>query len=349
MGYNFLIYGATGYTGKLAARLAKEKGLNPLLSGRDEEKLRAVAEPLGFDYVVASLNNETQLDAAIADVQAVLHIAGPFSATSQPMFEACLRTKTHYIDITGEIDVFESLYHQKAKAKAAGIMVMSGAGFDVVPTDCVAAYLKDKLPDAVSLKLYIQGLERPTRGTYKTIMESIDQMVRVRHSREIVALSKPKVKFVDFGDGEVECLTTSWADVSAAYYTTGIPNIEVYFKVMQGMKLGFSISRYGGWFLKSNFIQRSIKKRIDKYPEGPSDKYRANHRSVIIGEVEDQSGAASRVKITTCEGYTFTAHSCIGIANKVANGDFIPGFHTPAGHFGPDLVLEFGEVSREDL
>jgi short subunit dehydrogenase-like uncharacterized protein len=151
----FLIYGATGFTGKLTARTATEKGLRPILAGRNEAKLKAIAQPLGLQYRVFDLSDAAAIDAALGQVDAVLHIAGPFSATSKPMADACLRTGTHYLDITGEIDVFEALAQRDEEARKAGIMLLPGAGFDVVPSDCLALHLKQKLPDATDLKIYL--------------------------------------------------------------------------------------------------------------------------------------------------------------------------------------------------
>ena len=178
----FLIYGATGYTGKLTARTAKDKGLKPILAGRNEAKLKAVAEPLGFQYRAFDLSERAKLDAALGEVDVVLHIAGPFSATSKPMADACLRTGTHYLDITGEIDVFEALAARDAEAKAAGVMLLPGVGFDVVPSDCLAAHLKRRLPDAVDLKIYIGGLNALSHGTAKSMVEVVAKGVRVRRA-----------------------------------------------------------------------------------------------------------------------------------------------------------------------
>ena len=167
----FLIYGATGYTGKLAARTAKEKGLEPILAGRNEAKLKALAEPLGFQYRAFDLSDKAKLDKALGEVDAVLHTAGPFSATSKPMADACLRTRTHYLDITGEIDVFEALAARNAEATKAGVMLLPGVGFDVVPSDCLAAHLKRRLPSATSLSLGIKSASRMSRGTALTVIE----------------------------------------------------------------------------------------------------------------------------------------------------------------------------------
>src|SRR5436305_11305136 len=103
---NFLIYGANGYTGELITRFAVEQGLRPILAGRRADATRMVAAKYGLDHRVFWLDDASQLESALGEVTAVLHCAGPFSLTSRPMVEACLRSGTHYMDITGEIAVF---------------------------------------------------------------------------------------------------------------------------------------------------------------------------------------------------------------------------------------------------
>ena len=199
MSHQFMIYGATGYTGKLVARTAKQKGLAPLLSGRNPEKLKRIAQETGFEHQAIDLSDAAALDAGLAQVDVVLHIAGPFSHTSRPMVDACLRTGTHYLDITGEIDVFEACAARSAEAKEKGVMLMPGVGFDVVPSDCLAAHMKRRMPDAVKLTLALSGLNSASRGTAKTGVESISLGTRVRRGGKIVSVSEPIVETFDFG------------------------------------------------------------------------------------------------------------------------------------------------------
>jgi short subunit dehydrogenase-like uncharacterized protein len=162
-----LIYGATGYTGRLIAKAASDRGARPVLAGRNLEKVKRVAEPLGLSARAFDLGDPARVDAAIKDVAVVLCAAGPFSATSRPMADACLRNRVHYLDITGEIDVFEALAARDAEAKARGVMLLPGVGFDVAPSDCLAAHLKRRLPDANDLRLYLRP-RNMSRGTAKT-------------------------------------------------------------------------------------------------------------------------------------------------------------------------------------
>src|SRR5512134_2190762 len=148
---NFLIYGSYGYTGQLIVERALKVGLRPILAGRSEKKLRAQAEQTSLDCRAFSLNDTAKLDSALLEVDAVLHCAGPFVHTFRQMAEACLRTRRHYVDISGEIEGFEALAAMGEEAKRAGVMLLPGGGFDVVPSDCLSAYVAGKLPSATHL------------------------------------------------------------------------------------------------------------------------------------------------------------------------------------------------------
>jgi short subunit dehydrogenase-like uncharacterized protein len=113
-----LIYGATGYTGKLIAKAAADAGARPILAGCTLAKVNTVAGPLGLKARAFDLGDPTRLDAAIKDVSVVLCVAGPFSATSLPKVDACQRNRVNYLDITGEIDVFEALAARAAEAQS---------------------------------------------------------------------------------------------------------------------------------------------------------------------------------------------------------------------------------------
>ena len=139
MSGTWMIYGANGYTGRLAARLAKDRHLGPVLAGRHAEPIKQLAHELGCEARVFDLADAASAATHLAGVRAVLHCAGPFSATSRPMLDACLRAGAHYLDITGEIAVFEAIHSRRQEVSDAGIVAIPGVGFDVVPTDCLAA------------------------------------------------------------------------------------------------------------------------------------------------------------------------------------------------------------------
>jgi len=345
----FMIYGATGYTGKLTAKAAAEKGLKPVLAGRSVDKLRALAEPLGLDWVAFTLDRPNALDKALADVDAVLHIAGPFSATSEPMLDACLRTKTHYLDITGEIDVFEACAARDAEARKAGIMVLPGAGFDVVPSDCLAAHVARRLPAARRLEIGISGMNNPSHGTAKTMVESISSGTRARRDAQIVTLSKAPRRTFDYGTGDKTSIAVGWGDVSTAYHSTGIGDITIYFEASKDMERMAGLGAAGRWVLGTGPMQYVLKSLVDRLPEGPTDAQRAAGHTILVAEASDDAGHVVRTRLETPEGYTLTMYTGLELATRAAAGDVTPGFQTPSSAYGADFILGFDGVTRADL
>ena len=347
---NFLVYGANGYTGKLVARLAKERGLSPVLAGRDRASVEQLAQELGFGSRVFPLDDAPALDAALGEVSVVLHCAGPFSRTSKPMADACLRTKRHYLDITGEASVIEALAARDREARAAGVMLLPCVGFDVVPSDCLAAHLKRRLPTATRLALAIMGLGRVSRGTATTMVENINRGGLVRREGRLTPVPAAwRTREIDFGRGPVEATTIPWGDVASAFYSTGIPNIEVYAAIPAKVRRMMKLTRPFGRLLGSAPVQRFLKRRIQSQPPGPNEEERVKGRSFVWGEVLDDEGKRAVSRLSGPEGYTLTALTSLAIVGHVLGGKFTAGFQTPSKAYGPDLILEIEGVKREDV
>ncbi len=229
----WIIYGANGYTGELIAREAvKRGGHHPILAGRSLEKVQSLGgAELGLQSLAFSLEDKSSAVQHISGSSLVLNCAGPFSSTAKPMMKACLEAGAHYLDITGEISVFEFAQTLQSQAKEAGVVLCSGVGFDVIPTDCIAATLKAALPDATHLSLGFDSRSGFSPGTAKTSVEGLAQGGKVRLNGKITTVPLAyKVRNIDFGDGEKLAMTIPWGgDVSTAYYTTGgIENIDVF-------------------------------------------------------------------------------------------------------------------------
>lgn len=348
MSKNFLIYGANGYTGELIAREAVRRGMSPILSGRSQNKLEPLAKELGLIARTFSLEDKKSLEYTLKEVDVVLHCAGPFSITSKPMVEACLRMGKHYLDITGEIAVFEAMAQRDAKAQQAGIMIMSGVGFDVVPSDCLARHLKNRLPSATTLTLAFYGMGKISHGTQATMTMNVGQGGAIRQNGEIVRVPAAwKTREIDFGEVKKTGVTIPWGDVSTAYYSTEIPNIEVYTVVPDSALKLMKLSRYFGWLLATKPVQNYLQKQI---PEGgPSDEERAKGKTLLYGEASDEQGNKVISRMTGPEGYTLTALAALNICEKILSGNFKTGFQTPARAYGADLVLEIEGVRREDV
>ena len=350
MAESFLLYGANGYTGELIARMAVERGLRPLLAGRDPRKIEPLATELGLDHLGFALDDAQEMDAALKRVGVVLHCAGPFSRTSKPMADACLRTGTQYLDITGEIAVFESLATRRAEAEAAGVMLLPGVGFDVVPSDCLAAHLKERLPSANRLTLAIQGMGRISHGTATTMVENINRGGLVRRDGRLTPVPAAwKTRMIDFGRGPVKATTIPWGDIATAFYSTGIPNIEVYAAMPANARRMMKASRLLGPVLATGPVQRFLKSRIKAQPPGPSDAERARGASNVWGEVTDEAGQTRRARLRGPEGYTLTAMTALNVVRRVIAGTAPAGFQTPSLAYGPDFILEIEGVERKDL
>jgi short subunit dehydrogenase-like uncharacterized protein len=340
---SFLIYGANGYTGKLIVELSVKKGYKPILAGRTESKVKPLAQKYGLDYLVFSLDNYNGLVQNLTKFPLVLNCAGPFSRTAKPMIQACLEAKTHYLDITGEIDVFELVKSFHQKAIESNIILLPGVGFDVVPTDCMAKYLHTKMPDASHLELAFTSIGGSiSHGTMTTMIESLGKSGFVRENGLII--SKPtgyKGKLVDFGTLKQFAMTIPWGDISTAHFTTNIPNIETYFGgIPKFMYWSMKFQFLYNFILQTNFIKNMLQKYVDKNIEGPTESQLLNGKSLIYGKVTNVKGETNEGRLETMESYRLTAETALLITQKVLDLQGVAGYQTPAGMFGHELILE---------
>jgi short subunit dehydrogenase-like uncharacterized protein len=339
----WMIYGANGFTGTLAARVAKDRGLTPILAGRDAAAIQPLARELGVEARIFDLADPAVVARHLDRVAAVLHCAGPFSATSRPMIAGCLRAGTHYLDITGEIAVFEEIHARSNEFRDAGIIVVPGVGFDVVPTDCLAAMLKRELPSATHLKLAFKPrFGKLSPGTTKTMVEGLPEGGRIRRDGRIVKVpSAYKIEPIPFtADLSSTAVTIPWGDVSTAYYSTGIPNIEVFLgasdRQIKQMTMPGLLRRFVG--LKP--VQAFLKAQIGKRVKGPTEQERARDETYLYGEAWDEAGHKVALRLRTREAYTLTAESAVTATTKVMTGTLAPGAYTPSTAFGENYVLE---------
>jgi short subunit dehydrogenase-like uncharacterized protein len=345
----FLIYGANGYTGSLIARAAVARGHGPIVAGRHTEPLTTLARELGLEHRIFTLDSPDAVVESIRGMRLVLHCAGPFAHTSKPMADACLRTGAHYLDITGEVGVFESLAARDQEARAAQVMLLPGVGFDVMPSDCLAAHLRRRLPSANRLALGFQTFGQASRGTAITMAENIAGGGLVRQDGVLRAVPAAwKTRVIDFGAGPTKAITIPWGDVSTAFHSTGIPNIEVYTAAPLGLRLAARASRRLGWLLSSRFVQRFLKRRIQARPAGPSDEERAQGKSFLWGEAEDAAGHKVVSRLRGPEGYTMTVRAALAVVERVLAGESAPGFQTPSKLYGPDFILGLESIVRTD-
>ncbi|GAB4496934.1 MAG: saccharopine dehydrogenase NADP-binding domain-containing protein [Anaerolineales bacterium] len=346
-----LVYGSYGYTGELIVERAMQEGLQLILAGRDEKRLRVQAEKYKLEYRVFAIEETAKLDAALQEVDAVLHCAGPFVLTFRQMAEACIRNKKHYVDISGEIEGFEALALMDDEAKRAGVMLLPGAGFDVVPSDCLIAYTAGKLPSATDLKLYIKSIgSGVSRGTARSGIENSHRQGRIRRDGKIIRV--PNLydsKEIDFGRGLTRLVTMGWGDVSTAYHSTGIPNVTVYMGFPKVMISLMKFTKVAGALLYTRAARNFIKWLIGIFfAPGPSREKNKTGFSLMIAEVTDGKKTI-RAKLRTPEAYYLTSLTSVEIMKRILAGNFKPGFQTPSKVYGADFILQFDGVQRDDI
>ncbi len=350
MAATFLLYGANGYTGQLVARRAVESGLQPVLAGRSREPVEQLAAELGCEARVFSLSGggATKALEALPEVRAVLNCAGPFSQTAPAMIDACLATGRHYLDITGEIDVIESAARLDEPAKKRGVTLLPAVGFDVVPTDCLAAMLGTRLVTATHLELAFAALGGMSRGTAKTVLETIPSGGRVRIDGKIERVPAAwKAREVPFADRRRWAMSIPWGDVASAYYSTGIRNIVVYIAASHGRIAKVEQWRWALPVLGLWPVKALARWQIDRQEPGPSAEDRMQGKSQLWGRVYDGDGREATATMTTLEGYTLTAHTAVEAVRRVVVGGIATGFQTPSKAFGKEFILSMPATEVE--
>lgn len=345
----WLIYGANGYTGTLIAEEATRRGHRPRLSGRNQEAIQAIAARLGTTAAPCDLGDASALRAALSGCRLVLHCAGPFSETSPAMLQACLDQGVHYLDITGEIDVFSACHARSAEASKQGVLVVPGVGFDVVPTDGVAAMVKEALPDAASLVLAFEAGGGLSVGTAKTSVAGLGKGGRVRRGGALVEVPAAFKTRTFVRDGKTRtALTIPWGDVFTAYITTGIPDIEVY---LTASSRTIASARRLNWIrplLRLGVVTRFMQRRVAASLKPPSAETRARTNCYVWGEAAAADGRTARIEIETPNGYDLTVTAALGVVERLlAADDGRSGYMTPSQLMGSRYVLSLPGVSMK--
>lgn len=328
---DWIIYGATGYTGRLMAEAAVSKGLHPVLAGRHPDAVRSLAEALGLQWKSFALDDIGKVREGIRGARLVLHCAGPFSATAKPMIEACLAERVHYLDITGEIDVFALAHEHREAARRADVVLLPGVGFDVVPSDCLAASLVEALPAATQLQLGFEATGGLSPGTAKTSIEGLRAGGRIRRDGELKAVPLAwKTRKIPFAHAKRIGVTIPWGDVFTAFISTGVPNIEVY---MAMPPTAIAWQRRLRWLqpvLGSALVQRLLKGRVDSKLKGPSEPVRKGSFCELWGQVKSADGRKVAATMTTPNGYDLTVSAGLGIVSYLLENSVEGGYYTPS-------------------
>lgn len=347
-----LLYGSNGYTARLMLDLLEQYNLQPILAGRRQAAIEPLAQQYNLESLVFDLTSREQIVHHLKDVDLVLHCAGPFSKTAKPMVEACLASKTHYLDITGEIEVFELCKSYDTQAKEQGIVVMPGVGFDVVPSDTAAYLAAQEIHNPTQLTLYfgVRG-GKMSPGTTLTMAENLGRggAARINGTIHIESVAAQKARVQLFADKAFSMGSIPWGDVSTAYTSTGIPNIRVLTTMPESQsKQANKLKGFGG-ILSSRAVQWLIRKYIKAKVKGPTQEQRDKSRSAIIAHVQNDAGDSSVIRIETIEGYNLTAHTALTCAQRVLTESPNAGYHTPTTAFGDSIMRNMHDTEIKQI
>lgn len=338
----WLLYGANGYSGERAARAAKKLGQRPVLAGRNASAIEGLARELNLPYRIFGLEDQAAIREHLWDIAVVVHAAGPFSVTAAPMIEACIASGVHYVDITGEYRVFERAQQFDHEARRAAVVVCPGVGFDVIPTDCVAAVLHEHMPDAVELTLGFHGKLSPSRGTAKTALEAIGKGIYVRRSGELLEVPRDyRLRQIDFGDGARRAAVIPWGDISTAFWTTAIPDISVYVPE-RASRLSMKTFGLQKRLLSLAPVRNFLLKKIAARPRGPAvTDGRSEGRMLVWGEIRNADGRTIEARLITSNGYDVTVAGMLHAAGHLTDYRGRGGYFTPSQLFGSRVIEEF--------
>ncbi len=341
-----MIYGANGYTGRLIAAEALARGERAILGGRRRDVIEALAAELGLECRVFALTDGDRVAAEIADLELVLHCAGPFMDTNKPMLKACLKSKVHYLDITGEAMIFERVMRWRDSFVEAGIVALPGVGFDVVPSDCLARALKERLPGADRLTLGIRLGTSASPGTARTYVHALPVGGIVRRAGAIEVVPPAwRVQAIDFGDGPEQAMSIAWGDVSTAYHSSGYNEIEAYFRVRPWVVSAFRWSRPLRYVLAPRLFRDALGGLVARIYRGPDAAARASHEARIWGRAEDPEGRSVTMLLRGPDAYAITVDAALEATVAVLAGEVAPGAYTPAMAFGSGFLDRLRDVS----
>jgi len=342
-----LLYGAYGYTGRLIAQEAVDRGLRPVLAGRNAEALGEMSDALDCPVRVVSLSAPERLREAIGDATAVLHCAGPFVRTGPPMVEACLDVGAHYLDLTGEMDVFRRLAGRDADATAAGTMLLPGIGFDVVPSDCMASFVADQVPEATTLEVALFAQGDVSRGTLKTLIEQMGRGGLVRRAGSLREVPPGWAsRTVDFGDRERRVISVPEGSVVTSGYSTSVPNVTAYLALPSIVRALLRASRYARGLLTWPPLRQLLHRLVEQRRPGPTPEQRHRGRTVVWASARKPGDGRATARLQGPEAYTFTARAAVEAVQRVLQGTAPPGYQTPSTAFGTDFVLDVQRTKR---
>jgi len=325
-----MIYGAAGYTGRMASANARAHGLDLVVAGRpkDEPKLTLLAGDLGAEYRLFTLDDAQATSEALAGITAVLNCAGPFMRTAEPLMRACIAARVHYLDIAAELDSYRLAEELDQAAQAAGVMLLPGSGGSVAMLGSLAGHAAKRVPAPTKLSIALHVAGGFSRGSAISASENVTTETLRRVGGALVARSAEEVRDFDFGSGPAACFPVTLPDLITIWRATNIPNIETFVHVSNGAFPDGDLAAM---------------------PDGPTLAEREANRYHAAVEVAGEDGKITCSVLDTVNGYTFTTIAAAEAARRVLGGEARPGFQTSAAVFGVRFAETIANTRIIDL
>jgi short subunit dehydrogenase-like uncharacterized protein len=321
-----MIYGAAGYTGRMATEHAQAAGLNIIIAGRAEAPLAQL--DLGLPRRVFSVDDPAAIAAALEGVDVLLNCAGPFMRTASPLMRAAIQACVHYLDLAAELDSYQLAEALDAEAVVAGVMLLPGSGGSVAMLGSLASHAAARVTEPRRIRIALHVTGSMSRGSAISATENVTTETLARADGRLESRSASETRMFDFGQGQVDCFPLTLPDLITIWRATNVPNVETFVHVS------------GDAFPQGN-PQAS--------PDGPDAQQREANRYQAAVEVTDDGGDVVRSVLDTVNGYTFTALAAAKAAERVLGGEMRPGFQTPAGLFGAGFAGTIADTTITDI
>jgi short subunit dehydrogenase-like uncharacterized protein len=313
-----MIYGGTGYTGRMASEYAKSLSLNFVLAGRTEAKVKTLASTLNVPHRVFDVDDAHRVDSALNGIRVLLNCAGPFARTAKPLIDACIRNKVHYLDISAELDSYLLAEKRDAEAKEANILLLPGAGSSVAMLGCLAGHVVERVesPSSIDIALHVSGpMSRGSAVSAANFAASCLQRLRGELVEQDAAGTR-QFNFDD-GNGDVDCFPVTLPDLITLWKSTSVANIRTF------------VHASGDAFVAGDPAA---------LPDGPSVEQREANPYHVAVSVTAADGNVTRAVLHTVNGYTFTPVASVEAAKRLLTLQVRGGFQTPVGVFGSGFV-----------
>jgi len=333
------LYGATGFTGHLAARAMERAGVSMILAGRNRESLERMAREFDNEHPIAvARHDDPEAVGELASMGSVLaSTAGPFAEVGELIVAAAVAQGSHYLDSTGETEFMAQTYRRHhAAAREKGLVVMNSCGFEYVFGDCAVELALDAFPKARTLRVsYWLPDKTPTRGTALTVLGMLfgREGMSTRVVGQRVDFPEPVGTHwaVTYAGGEAELLPRRRPDVKISTLIH-MPEIAARSTALLPVLAGVA---------NLPPVQAGIRRAVQRLPEGPDEARRARQEWMILVEVDPEEKGRHRLVVTGADPYGLTGEVLARAAARLAAGKHrAAGVLSPAEAFDPQETLD---------